>query len=169
MYLGGPLAKAAFRHLMAMKDTLENSFGNAFEWEELAQGQDSRIAVYMPGQQKRENRQNWPAQQSWIGRSSQTHLDTLTEQYSCTTGPWRQTATKHYSAAISTRGIPRKEIAPMVAAIARPSNGGTAFPTCTYWSVREPLNSNLSGNDCNRAASRTVSVRFCSGWKYAPQ
>ena len=66
VYLGGRLAKATFRHLETLKDTLESSFGAPFEWEELPQGQDSRIAVYMPGQQKRDNRPNWPAQQTWI-------------------------------------------------------------------------------------------------------
>jgi hypothetical protein len=66
VYLGGRLAKAAFRHLLQMKDALEASFGAPFEWEELPQGQDSRIAVYMPGQQKRDNRPNWPNQQAWI-------------------------------------------------------------------------------------------------------
>jgi hypothetical protein len=66
VYLGGRLAKAAFRHLLSEKQAIEDLFGAPLDWEELPQGQDSRIAFYMSGEQKKEHKQNWSAQQSWI-------------------------------------------------------------------------------------------------------
>lgn len=66
IYLGGRLAKAAFRHLSAEKDAIEGQFGAPLDWEELPQGQDSRIAFYMPGEQRKEQKESWSAQQSWI-------------------------------------------------------------------------------------------------------
>lgn len=66
VYLGGRLAKAAFRHLIAEKLPIEARFGGPLEWEELPQGQDSRIAFYMPGQQRREQKDRWAEQQAWV-------------------------------------------------------------------------------------------------------
>ena len=66
IYIGNRLAKAAFRHLVASKAEIEAAFGADLEWEELPQGQDSRIAFYMPGEQKRETKQKWSEQQDWI-------------------------------------------------------------------------------------------------------
>ncbi len=54
VYIGGSLAKVAFRELLAKKAEIESAFGQALEWEELPDKQDSRIAFYMPGTEKRE-------------------------------------------------------------------------------------------------------------------
>jgi hypothetical protein len=63
-----------------------------------------------------------------------------------------------YSAAIGAdtcSSINSRIVRPM----ARPRSGGTALPTCTYWSVFDPWNSNQSGKACSRAASLTDTAR----------
>lgn len=66
VYLGGVLAKAAFFELQTHAAALRQEVGQDLVWEELPGKQDSRISVYMPGEQKREDRSAWPAQASWI-------------------------------------------------------------------------------------------------------
>lgn len=66
IYIGGPLAKKVFHHLYDQRQVIEAGFGQALDWEELPQGQDSRIACYMEGMQRRENKAGWEAQQTWI-------------------------------------------------------------------------------------------------------
>ncbi len=66
IYIGGSLAKSAFKALLAKKDEIEKSFGQKLEWEELPGKAASRIAFYMPGNEKRENRERWKAQHEWL-------------------------------------------------------------------------------------------------------
>lgn len=66
IYLGGSLAKAAFHKLAEKRLDIEKSFGGALEWEELFGKQDSRIAVYMPGDQGREDKDKWAEQADWL-------------------------------------------------------------------------------------------------------
>jgi Domain of unknown function (DUF4268) len=66
VYLGGPLAKSAFHALEAKKAVIEAQLGATLAWEELPKGQDSRIALYMPGVQKREDQAAWPLQHEWL-------------------------------------------------------------------------------------------------------
>lgn len=65
-YLGGPLAKAAFWELNQSKSQIEEAFGQPLEWEELPNGQDSRIAFYMDGKHDRTRKQSWPEIQNWL-------------------------------------------------------------------------------------------------------
>ncbi len=66
IYLGGRLAKAAFRILYDARAEIEERFGSALEWEELPTGQDSRVAYYMDGQHNRLDRTTWPTLQDWL-------------------------------------------------------------------------------------------------------
>ena len=66
IYIGGLLAKNAFKKLFDRADEFESEFGSKLDWEELPQGQDARIAFYMPGIQKREDRSAWPTQHNWL-------------------------------------------------------------------------------------------------------
>lgn len=64
LYLGGPTAKQAFKVLQADKAAIEKELG-ALEWQELPEGQDSRIVVYKPGV-KLEDKDNWPIAFDWL-------------------------------------------------------------------------------------------------------
>ena len=66
IYLGGTLAKRAFQFLRQFEPELSDRLGGDLTWEELPAGQDSRIALYMPGEQRRENKSDWPKQQAWL-------------------------------------------------------------------------------------------------------
>jgi Domain of unknown function (DUF4268) len=66
VYIGGSLAKAAFKQLIAKKTEIEAAFGQPLDWEELQGKQDSRISFYMPGNEKRENRERWGKQIEWL-------------------------------------------------------------------------------------------------------
>jgi len=66
VYLGGTLAKTVFAVLSDQRLTIESAFGAPLVWEELPKGQDSRIAFYMPGIQKRDDKPNWPQQRAWL-------------------------------------------------------------------------------------------------------
>lgn len=66
VYLGGTLAKAVFHRLEKNKVAVEREFGDKLEWEELPKGQDSRIAHYMTGTQKRDDRAAWTSQREWL-------------------------------------------------------------------------------------------------------
>ena len=65
-YMGGSMAKAAFRELLTRKDEIEAAFGQKLEWEELPNNVASRIAFYMPGNEKRDSRERWNQQQEWL-------------------------------------------------------------------------------------------------------
>lgn len=77
VYLGGPLAKAAYHKLFGARQAIEQDFGSTLSWEELPGKQDSRIACYMPGEQKRENRAIWPAQAKWLIHTLKRLSDTF--------------------------------------------------------------------------------------------
>jgi hypothetical protein len=64
-YVSGLAAPAAFEALRNRKDIVEAAFGNELSWEQL-QGHEKRIAFYMPGIQKKEDRMSWPGQQAWL-------------------------------------------------------------------------------------------------------
>jgi hypothetical protein len=66
VYLGGARAKAVFHALEKKKQQIEAEFGAPLAWEELPKGQDSRIAYYMPGAQKRDDKAGWPSQKQWL-------------------------------------------------------------------------------------------------------
>ena len=76
-YLGGSLAKSAFHALEAQRNEVENAFGAKLNWEELPKGQDSRIAYYMPGVQKRDDKAAWAAQKQWLLASWKKLADAL--------------------------------------------------------------------------------------------
>jgi hypothetical protein len=56
VYIDRSLAKAAFKALNSQKDEIAKAFGEPLTWEEMPDKQASRIALYMPGDQKREIR-----------------------------------------------------------------------------------------------------------------
>ncbi|GJL98307.1 MAG: hypothetical protein DHS20C06_21240 [Hyphobacterium sp.] len=49
-YIGGPRAKLVYHALATDKAVIESEFGETLNWEELASGQDSRIAIYKGGE-----------------------------------------------------------------------------------------------------------------------
>jgi hypothetical protein len=66
IYIDRPHAKAAFHYLQDRKSEIEATFGSPLVWEELPNAQASRICFYMPGDEKRDNREAWPKQQQWL-------------------------------------------------------------------------------------------------------
>jgi len=64
-YISGLAAPAVFDMLRSQKASIEEVFGHPLEWETL-QGHEKRIAFYMPGTQKKEDKASWPNQQAWI-------------------------------------------------------------------------------------------------------
>jgi hypothetical protein len=58
-------AKQAFNRLLERKGEIEAAFGDPLVWEtpEVA---PSRISFYMPGNEKRENREHWKQQHEWL-------------------------------------------------------------------------------------------------------
>lgn len=66
IYIDRLLAKDAFHALSVQKDSIERSFGEPLQWEELPDRQASRIAFYMPGSQTRDNRDAWATQHEWM-------------------------------------------------------------------------------------------------------
>ena len=66
MSIEGSLAKLAFSTLLSSREEIEHAFSKPLEWEELPENQSCRVASYMPGNEKRENRERWPAQREWL-------------------------------------------------------------------------------------------------------
>ena len=66
VYLDKSLAKAAFHALRQREAEIGGAVGQTLEWEELPNGQASRISLYMPGEQRREDRDAWPRQYDWL-------------------------------------------------------------------------------------------------------
>jgi hypothetical protein len=52
--------------LYSQKEEIEAAFGQPLSWEELPDARSCRIAFYMPGVEKRENRDRWKAQHEWL-------------------------------------------------------------------------------------------------------
>lgn len=65
-YIDGSLAKAAYRYLWDRKAEIEEKFGQALTWDEVPNARASRLLFYMPGNERRENRDRWKAQHDWI-------------------------------------------------------------------------------------------------------
>lgn len=65
LWITGRNAKAFFHLLRKQKDVMEQELGYPLEWEELPNGQNSRIAIYRndvdPG-----DRGDWPRQHEWL-------------------------------------------------------------------------------------------------------
>ena len=84
---------------------------------------------------------------------------------------FREKALKDYNSIIFDakeegikKGIKEGEIKSKIEdVIAFAKTGGTAFPTCFICAHFDPKNTKESGNDCRRAASRTVMHLFWSG------
>jgi hypothetical protein len=66
VYIDKPLAKAAFKALQNQREQIEKAFGQPLSWEELPDKQGSRIAFYMPGNEKRGERETWTKQHDWL-------------------------------------------------------------------------------------------------------
>lgn len=66
IYIDKLLAKAAFNALHSQKEQIEKIFGQPLTWEELPDRQASRIAFYMPGDEKRADQATWTKQHDWI-------------------------------------------------------------------------------------------------------
>lgn len=80
-YIGGVLAKAAFDILHSNKSAIEKEFGDELQWEALPKGQDSRVAYYMDGVQKRDNRDQWDNQHQWLLNNWKKLSDTFRRQF----------------------------------------------------------------------------------------
>lgn len=76
-YIGGPDAKIVFAQLFERRDEIHEAFGRSLEWEELPDGQDSRIALYMSGSHQRDDEAAWSKQQAWILKSWKPFSDAL--------------------------------------------------------------------------------------------
>src|SRR5262249_34406153 len=68
LYISGSNAKAFFGLLKRQKDAVEQELGYPLEWEELAAGQDSRIAVSL-GDANLKNVDDWKRQHEWLAKS----------------------------------------------------------------------------------------------------
>jgi hypothetical protein len=66
IYIDKSLAKSAFRALHDQQAEIERAFGQQLSWEELPDRQGSRIAFYMPGDEKRKGRDEWGTQHDWL-------------------------------------------------------------------------------------------------------
>lgn len=72
IYLGGPTAKQAFKQLLKEKAAIERDTG-ALEWQELPEGQDSRIVLFRQGVEVKD-KSTWPDAFAWL--KSKTELFT---------------------------------------------------------------------------------------------
>jgi len=64
-YISGASAPMAFDQLFQQRQEIESRFGHELVWETL-QGHEKRIAFYMPGVQKKDDKSQWPDQQNWL-------------------------------------------------------------------------------------------------------
>lgn len=64
-YVSGASAPVAFERLCAYKSQIEESFEHELAWE-LLQGTEKRVAFYMSGQQKKDDKAAWPNQYAWL-------------------------------------------------------------------------------------------------------
>ena len=65
LYISGHDAKAFFHLLQEQKDVIEGELGYPLEWEELPDGLDSRIAIYLDDVDP-EVEKDWPRQHEWL-------------------------------------------------------------------------------------------------------
>jgi Domain of unknown function (DUF4268) len=66
VYVDRSRAKLGYEALHRQKDQIEQVLGKSLSWEELPTQQASKIALVMPGDQKRENEGAWKQQQEWL-------------------------------------------------------------------------------------------------------
>lgn len=67
LYISGNNAKAFFGLLKRQKDTIEQELGFPLNWEELPDGQDSRISSNLNDMDP-EEKADWPRQHEWLAR-----------------------------------------------------------------------------------------------------
>jgi Domain of unknown function (DUF4268) len=67
IYLGGNSAKSYFRQLEDQKEDIERELGYKLEWEELPEGKQSRIAVYLNDADPTD-KADWPRQHEWLAK-----------------------------------------------------------------------------------------------------
>ena len=67
LYLSGVNAKAFFGLLRRQKDAIERELGYQLDWEELPEGQDSRISSYLDDVDP-EDKADWPRQHEWLAK-----------------------------------------------------------------------------------------------------
>lgn len=73
LYLSGPNAKAFFHLLREQREGIEHELEYSLQWEELPDGQDSRIAVYLDDVDP-EDEKDWSRQHEWLaGRLNDLH------------------------------------------------------------------------------------------------
>jgi hypothetical protein len=65
LYLTGHPAKTVFGHLIKQKAEIERELGYPLEWQELPDGQDSRIAVFLNNADPSDEA-DWPRQHEWL-------------------------------------------------------------------------------------------------------
>lgn len=68
LYLSGGQAKAHFNLLLQQRDAIDAELGYALDWEELPEGQDSRVSCTLANVNP-EDQTNWPAQHAWLVKS----------------------------------------------------------------------------------------------------
>ncbi len=67
LYISGNKAKAFFHLLLAQQAEIERDLGFALDWEELPEGQDSRISVSLDDADP-ENEKDWARQHEWLAK-----------------------------------------------------------------------------------------------------
>jgi len=67
LYLQGPSAKTFFGQLEKQKTEIERELGYSLEWQELPDGQDSRIAVFLNDADPSDEA-DWPRQHDWLAK-----------------------------------------------------------------------------------------------------
>jgi hypothetical protein len=64
LYLRGATAKKFFALLVNQKEAIERELGYQIDWQELPDGQDSRIAIALDADPTNED--DWPRQHGWL-------------------------------------------------------------------------------------------------------
>ena len=67
LYLQGPPAKTFFKLLNDQKAEIERELGYPLEWQELPDGQDSRIAIFLNDADPADEA-DWPRQHDWLAK-----------------------------------------------------------------------------------------------------
>lgn len=65
LYIGGPQAKEFFNLLQCQKAEIERELGYSLDWDELPEGQDTRISSSLDGANS-EDSADWPRQHHWL-------------------------------------------------------------------------------------------------------
>jgi hypothetical protein len=66
LYLRGSSAKRFFQQLLQQKVEIERDLGYALDWQELPEGQDSRITISLDADPT--NEEDWPHQHDWLAK-----------------------------------------------------------------------------------------------------